>query len=117
MTVHPISLPRSPWSLSIVHCPPSPSSWGGTPAQQRARYHDGSVAAFLPLNIPQIILSGGLLQHVGTLAVDYQSAARSKGDSVTIIPVNGGHFDLVDPSSKPGQTVVTEILRAVNPNR
>ncbi|WP_158615250.1 alpha/beta hydrolase [Acidipila sp. EB88] len=89
----------------------------GTPADQPARYHDGSVQSFLPLNIPQIILSGGLLQHVGTLAVDYQTAARSKGDSVTIIPVDGGHFDLVDPSSKPGQAVVAEILRTVNRNR
>jgi acetyl esterase/lipase len=105
--------------LESEYCPmPAVTQFmGGTPAQQRARYHDGSVAAFLPLNIPQIILSGGLLQHVGTLAVDYQSAARSKGDSVTIIAVDGGHFDLVNPSSKPGQAVVAEILRAVNPNR
>jgi acetyl esterase/lipase len=89
----------------------------GTPADRPARYHDGSAESFLPLNIPQIIISGGLLQHVGTLADDYKTAARSKGDSVTMISVDGGHFDLVDPTSKPGQAVVADILGAVKINR
>jgi acetyl esterase/lipase len=86
----------------------------GTPAEQPTRYRDGSAGAYLPLHIPQLIISGGLLHHVGTLDTDYKAAAEAKGDSVSIVPVDGGHFELVDPSSEAGKKVLFVILKTVN---
>ena len=102
--------------LETQYCPmPAVTEFmQGTPSQQPARYRDGSVQAYLPLHIPQLIIRGGLLHHVGTLDTDYKAIAEAKGDSVTIVPVDGGHFELVDPSSESGKEVLSVILKAVN---
>ncbi len=86
----------------------------GTPSEQPTRYRDGSAGANLPLHIAQLIIRGGLLHHVGTLDSDYKAAAEAKGDSVSIVPVDGGHFELVDPSSEAGKKVLAVILKTVN---
>ena len=83
----------------------------GTPSEQPTRYRDGSAGANLPLHIPQLIISGGLLHHVGTLDTDYKAVAEAKGDSVSIVPVDGGHFELVDPSSEAGKKVLSVIVK------
>lgn len=105
--------------LESQYCPiPAVTQFmDGTPADKPAHYHDGSVESFLPIDIPQIIISSGLLQHVGTLAIDYKNLAESKGDSVKIIPVDGGHFELIDPSSNSGKVVIDTILSTVNSMR
>jgi acetyl esterase/lipase len=100
--------------LESEYCPiPAVTQFlGGSPAQQPVRYREGSAQAYLPLGTPQIIVTAGLLGHVGTLAADYKAAAAAKGDTITIVPIEGGHFDMLDPSSAPGKAVIATILTA-----
>lgn len=101
--------------LESKYCPiPAITQFvGGAPAQQPDRYRNGSAQAFLPLGIPQIIVTAGLLQHVGTLATDYKEAAEAKGDTVTLVPIDGNHFEIIDPSTPPGKAAIATILAAV----
>jgi acetyl esterase/lipase len=87
---------------------------GGTPAEKPGRYRDGSAEAFLPLGIPQIIVTAALLQNVGTLAADYVATAKAKGDSVTLIPLESNHFAMLDPTTDPGKALIAIILAAAN---
>jgi acetyl esterase/lipase len=86
---------------------------GGTPTEQPTRYRDGSAQFFLPLGIPQIIVTAGLLQHSAPLVNSYKAAADAKGDHLSIVNLEGsGHFDMLDPDDKSGKTLVQEILKA-----
>ena len=91
---------------------------GGTPAEQPTRYREGSAQPYLPLGIPQIIVTAGLLAgHVGTLAADYKAAATAKGDTITLVPIEGGHFTMLDPTTAPGKAVIATILTAATPKK
>jgi acetyl esterase/lipase len=103
--------------LETQYCPiPAVTQFlGGKPAEQPTRYREGSAQPYLPLGIPQIIVTAGLLGHVGTLAADYKAAATAKGDTITLVPIGGSHFEMLDPSSVPGKAVIATILTAANP--
>jgi acetyl esterase/lipase len=74
---------------------------GGTPAQRPERYRDASPMTFLPLGVPQELIAGGVMTMFRSQLTDYQTAARAKGDSVTVTPLDGaGHFDMLLPGSK-----------------
>lgn len=66
----------------------------------RDRARQGSPAELLPLGVPQRVIVGtrdGVLPP--TNATAYESRARSAGDDVRYIPVDGGgHFDALAPS-------------------
>jgi acetyl esterase/lipase len=91
---------------------------GGTPGEQPARYHDGSAEPFLPLGIPQTIFTAALLQSFPNLVDSYVAAAKSKGDSVTVVSLGKvSHFAMLDPGSVPGKVVVSRILSVAKPTR
>jgi hypothetical protein len=73
---------------------------GGTPAEFPDRYRDASPMPFLPLGVPQEFIGGSLVRGLKDQISAYQSAVQSKGDSVTIIALDGaGHFDILAPRS------------------
>jgi acetyl esterase/lipase len=84
---------------------------GGTPAEQPGRYREGSAQSLLPIGVPQTIVVGGLLRGSGDLVAGYEAAARAKGDSVTVLPLDGsGHFDMLAPDGPYGKRVIEAIL-------
>ena len=84
---------------------------GGTPAEQPERYREISAAALLPIGVPQTIVAGGLLQGAYDLVSTYEASATAKGDSVTILKLEGaGHFDMLAPEGQYGKSVIEAIL-------
>jgi acetyl esterase/lipase len=84
---------------------------GGTAAEQPERYRDGSATVLLPTGVPQTIVVGGLLQGAFDLVRSYEASAVAKGDSVTILRLDGaGHFDMLAPESQYGKPVIEAIL-------
>ena len=61
--------------------------------------------------IPQTIVAGGLLQGAYDLVSTYEASATAKGDSVTILKLEGaGHFDMLAPEGQYGKSVIEAIL-------
>ena len=86
---------------------------GGTPAEQPERYRDSSPASVLPLGVAQEFIAGTLAQMAMDQILAYQTAARSKGDVVTITTLDGSrHFDMLAPRS-PHWKTVEERIRAL----
>jgi acetyl esterase/lipase len=83
---------------------------GGTPSEQPERYRDGSAMSMLPLGVPQTIVVGGLLRAVPDLVSGYESVATAKGDSVRLVKLEGGHFDMLAPGSPDGKRLIAAIL-------
>ncbi len=84
---------------------------GGTPAERPERYRDGSATPLLPIGIPQLLIAGGLLSNFSNLIARYETAARAKGDSVTVLKLqDAGHFDMLVPESPHGQALIEAIL-------
>lgn len=84
---------------------------GATPAEHPERYREASITALMPTGVPQTIVAGGLLQRSMSLLTDYESAAKSKGDSVTVLKLEGaGHFDMLAPESPHGKSLLEAIL-------
>ena len=86
---------------------------GGTPAEKPERYRDGSGQSFLPLKVPVTIVEAGLLTNAEGLVKGYVSAAKAKGEDVTVVKVEGSHFTLLDPASGPGKALLAAIEGAV----
>jgi acetyl esterase/lipase len=85
---------------------------GGTPAEQPARYHDGSPQEMLPLRVPQFLVAAAVLTQED--AQRYQARARSAGDSVSVLPVtNGNHFDVIGPGRAAFPAVLSFIRQAM----
>lgn len=73
---------------------------GGTPAEQPERYHDASALSFLPLGIPQDLVSAAFLQAAPAVVDRYRARAHDAGDKIITITLQGaGHFDMLAPSS------------------
>lgn len=78
-------------------------------------FADTSPAAMLPLDVPQVIVTGTKDNIVPAhFASEYTDAAKKAGDAVTLISVdNAGHFDVIDPESrawKPIKAAITGYL-------
>ncbi len=75
-------------------------------------YADTSPAAMLPLNVQQLIVSGSQDPIVPSrFGRDYGTAAKSSGDPVKIIEIEGaGHFELIDPISEAWIKIRTDML-------
>lgn len=85
---------------------------GGTPAEQPARYHEGSPQEMLPLRVPQFLVAAAVLTLED--AQRYQARGRSAGDSVTVLPItNGNHFDVIGPGRAPFPAVLSLIRQAI----
>lgn len=84
---------------------------GGTPSQQPERYGQSSATPLLPVGVPQTIVAGGFLLASYDLVSSYEAAATAKGDSVTVLKLEGaGHFDMLAPESPYGRPVSEAIL-------
>lgn len=87
---------------------------GGTPSQQPERYGQTSVTSLLPVGVPQTIVAGGFMLSAYDLVSGYEAAATAKGDSVTVLKLQGaGHFDMLAPGSQYGKPVSEAILALV----
>jgi acetyl esterase/lipase len=78
-----------------------PRLLGGAPAAQPERVGAASPVRLLPLGVPQRLVCGGVDRIVPLeQARGYETAAREKGDDVTVTVVeDAGHFELVNPAS------------------
>ena len=84
---------------------------GGTAVEQPERYAAASAMSLLPIGVPQTIVAGGLLKGSSDLVSSYEGAATSKGDSVTVLKLEGaGHFDMLAPESQYGKSLIEAIL-------
>ena len=74
---------------------------GGSPGQHPERYASASPVELLPIGVLQILLHGRLDETVPfALSERYAEAARSCGDPVQLVPLEGmGHFEPIDPRS------------------
>jgi acetyl esterase/lipase len=87
---------------------------GGSPAEHPERYREGSAGALLPTGVPQTIVAGGLLLRAYELVSAYEAAAKDKGESVTVLKLEGsGHFDMLAPEGQYGKKVVEAIWALV----
>jgi len=84
---------------------------GGTAIERPERYAATSAISLLPIGVPQTIVAGGLLKGSYDLVSSYEASATSKGDSVTVVNLEGaGHFDMLAPGSQYGKPLIEAIL-------
>lgn len=75
-------------------------------------YGDTSPPCLLPLDAPQVVISGAL-DHIVPSAFGeaYGKAASAAGDSVKVLDFQGaGHFELIDPTSAAWPHIRAELL-------
>ena len=67
--------------------------------------------AMLPLGVPSVHVAGDQ-DGIAPLAVRevFAAAATRAGDRATVERVDGGHFEVIAPSTTPGRRVVSLIL-------
>lgn len=84
---------------------------GGEPAAFPERIAQGSPMAMLPLGVPSVHVAGDQ-DGIAPLAVReaFAAAATRAGDRATVERVDGGHFEVIAPSTMPGRRVVSLIL-------
>lgn len=102
--------------LEMKFCPvPGISQFmGGTAADLPDRYRDTSAFSLLPIGVRQTIVVGGLLRGSYDLVSSYEAAATAKGDSISVVKLEGGgHFDMLAPGSAYGKTLIEAILNAL----
>jgi pimeloyl-ACP methyl ester carboxylesterase len=102
--------------LETKFCPvPGISQFmGGAPADQPDRYRDTSALSLLPIGVRQTIVVGGLLRGSYDLVNSYEAAATAKGDSISVVKLEGGgHFDMLAPASPYGKSLIEAILSAL----
>ncbi len=77
-------------------------------------YRDTSVTSLLPLNVPQILISGvydGIVAPAHALR--YREQAKVKNESVQLVTIdNAAHFELIAPWTDAGREVVKQIVRS-----
>jgi acetyl esterase/lipase len=89
-----------------------------TKSRGDAAYRDTSVTSLLPLNVPQLLISGvydGIVAPAHALRY-YQTArerAKEKNETVQLLTIdNAAHFELIAPWTEPGREVVRQIINA-----
>jgi len=92
---------------------------GGSERAVPAHYAEASAAAFLPLGLPQVLVTGSDDRIMPPrAAAPYVRAAKSAGDSAELVEIQGAsHFDLVSPSSRAWPTVKAKLLELLTPVR
>ncbi len=82
-----------------------------SPNDGSGRYQSASPAALLPLGVRQVLVHGSDDEAVPlSLSGDYAGRAAEAGDEVVFRDLEGvGHFEMLDPSSKIWQVVVSEL--------
>jgi pimeloyl-ACP methyl ester carboxylesterase len=89
---------------------------GGTPEDVPERYRQASPDALLPLDVPQVLLHGVDDEDVPfAMSERYAERATAAGDRVELIPLPGGHFEPVDPSTEQWDRVLEAVRRLAPP--
>lgn len=87
---------------------------GGAPSAVADRYAQGSPIELLPFGVRQVLIVGerdGVMPPAARRA--YAAAAIRAGDTVEVIEVPGGHFEVIAPSSVAWPTVRDKVLSVV----
>jgi len=89
---------------------------GGSEHAVPGHYAEASAAAFLPLGLPQVLVTGSDDRIMPPRAAEpYVRAAKSAGDSAELVEIRGAtHFDLVSPSSAAWPTVKSKLLELLS---
>jgi acetyl esterase/lipase len=96
----PIELTNHEPPESICGVPAIQQFLGGTPAEQPQRYHDATIASYLPTGVPQILLLATFDAPIHADLEAYAAKSKAAGDRFTIVPLQGSsHFDAI--SSRP----------------
>jgi acetyl esterase/lipase len=85
----------------------------GSPTHYPERFAAASPFARLPLGVPQLLVHGSADETVPPeQSRAYAEAARSAGDEVELVEVEGAdHFDVVDPTHPAWEAVVERLPR------
>lgn len=85
---------------------------GGAPDAVKERYAQASPVELLPLGVRQVLIVGA---DDGVMPVNaresYEAAARKAGDTVEVIVVPGGHFEVIAPTSTAWPTVRDTVVQ------
>jgi len=84
---------------------------GGAPDAVKERYAHASPVELLPLGVRQVLIVGaddGVMP--ASARASYEAAAKKAGDTVEIIVVPGGHFEVIAPTSSAWPTVRDKVL-------
>jgi hypothetical protein len=86
---------------------------GGSPDEQRGRYHDASPIELLPLGVPQEFFAGRMF---AAQAAPYDAATTRAGDELrtTLLP-DAGHFVFIDPQSEVWPRVLSGVRHLLRP--
>jgi acetyl esterase/lipase len=107
--------PRERWFCGIAGIT---QFMGGTPGERPERYREGSALSFLPLGVPQEIISAALLQGAQELVGAYEVTAKAKGDRVTLLTLEkSSHFDMLAPEGMQGKALIQAILSLAGMDR
>jgi acetyl esterase/lipase len=87
-----------------------------TKSRGDAAYRDTSITPLLPLNVPQILISGVYDGVVAPAhALRYRERAKEKNETVQLVTIdNAAHFELIAPWTEPGREVVRQIIGAIS---
>ncbi len=90
-----------------------------TKARGDAAFGDTSVVSLLPLNVPQILVSGvydGIAAPAHALR--YRERAAAKNEMVQLVTIdNAAHFELIAPWTDAGREVIKQIMAAVRKDK
>lgn len=91
---------------------------GGSPATVPERYAAVSPAERLPLGVPHVHVSGARDRIATPAAVEaFAAAARSQGDQVRVVTLNGlGHHDVMAPQTAGGRAAIEAVWQLLGIN-
>lgn len=85
-----------------------------TKSRGDAAYRDTSITPLLPLNVPQVLISGvydGIVAPAQALR--HRERAKEKNETVKLVTIdNAAHFELIAPWTGAGSEVVRQIVAA-----
>jgi acetyl esterase/lipase len=88
---------------------------GGSPAARRERYDAAMPSRLLPLGLPQHLLVGRHDSDWGEFSQTYLASARDRGDDQVDVRIidDSGHFELINPATRPWQDVLLALRQSV----
>jgi acetyl esterase/lipase len=88
---------------------------GGTPEQTPKHYREASPIE-IPISVPQVIIHGTRDETVPVeMSRSYLQSKHNGGESVRLLELDCGHFELIDPSSNAWPTVQQAVLNLLKP--
>lgn len=85
---------------------------GGSPGEQPARFAEVTPAAHLPLGVGQLLITSNVMTPAE--AETYRKAAQSAGDRVEVLPMQEGHFGMLDPRADAWKQIEDRVAKALD---